>query len=303
MRLGVNIPNHGPGTDAAVLERWARVSESLGFDLVMVSDHVAITEDVSVPYPAPFHDPFTTLAWLAGRTERIRLGTTVVIMPYRHPVLTAQLGASVHRVSGGRFVFGVGVGWAKQEFAALGLEFKRRGAMTDDYLSALKKLWSGGIVDHHGEFADFEGVHASLSEAETGAGAGAGAAPPIWIGGNGDAGGIRRAVLFGDAWHPIEFTMPWLRAAVTRLAAAAETAGRPVPALAPRIKLRLTEAAASGDDRLTGVGTLNQVVEDLEELRELGADTVLLDTYFDDPQETLRPQRAWRDLAAVIERV
>jgi hypothetical protein len=97
--------------------------------------------------------------------------------------------------------------------------------------------------------------------------------------------------------------MPWLRAAVTRLAAAAETAGRPVPALTPRIKLRLTEAAAPGDDRLAGVGTLNQVVEDLEELRELGADTVLLDTYFDDPRETLRPQGAWRDLAAVIERV
>src|SRR4051795_5601199 len=85
----------------------------------MVSDHVVITPDVAQQYPAPFYEPFTTLSWLAGITGRIRLGTTVLIVPYRHPLVTARMAANLNDLSGGRLVLGVGVGWARQEFAAL----------------------------------------------------------------------------------------------------------------------------------------------------------------------------------------
>lgn len=224
--------------------------------------------------PGPFHDPFTTLAWLAGRTGRVRLGTTVLIMPYRHPALTAQMSASLHRLSGGRFVLGVGVGWARKEFAALGLPFERRGAMTDEYLRTMRQLWDG----------EAEGIEAALRPEEQ-------PGPPIWIGGNSDAG-VRRAVRTGDAWHPLGFTMPWIREAVPRMAESAEAAGRPLPELDPRIQLKLTGTAVDGDDRPAGVGTLDQVLADLRELRELGSETVLLDTYFDDPEETLHPETA-----------
>src|SRR5689334_11949261 len=127
VQIGVNVPNFGPGTDPATLERWARVVEGLGFDLLMVSDHVTVTPDVAGQYPPPFYEPFTTLAWLAGITKRIRIGTTVLIMPYRQPLLTARMAANLHLLSGGRFVLGVGVGWARQEFEALGVPFNRRG--------------------------------------------------------------------------------------------------------------------------------------------------------------------------------
>lgn len=259
------MPNFGPGTDPGVLRDWSQTVEGLGFDLLMVSDHVAITADVAEQYPEPFYEPFTLLSWLAGITRRVQLGTTVLIMPYRHPLLTARMGANLERLSGGRFVLGVGVGWARQEFAALGVPFERRGALTDEYLAVVREAWGDSI--------------------------------PLWIGGNSDAG-IRRAVRLGDAWHPLRNTVPWLTDAVGRLTATARAEGRAVPAFVPRIVLRLTEQPL-GEDRLAGEGTVEQIRGDLASLAALGAETVVLDPFAGDPDETLRPTVAWKALAAV----
>ena len=106
--MGVNVPNFGPGTDPGVLRGWAQTVEGLGFDLLMVSDHIAVTPDVAEQYPAPFYEPFTTLAWLAGLTSRIRLGTTVLIVPYRHPLLIARMAANLN----GSAAAGSSSGWA-----------------------------------------------------------------------------------------------------------------------------------------------------------------------------------------------
>ncbi|WP_101784704.1 LLM class flavin-dependent oxidoreductase [Nonomuraea indica] len=277
MQIGVNVPNFGPGTDPATLRRWARTVEGLGFDLLMVSDHVAVTPDVAEQYPAPFYEPFTTLSWLAGVTDRVRLGTTVLIAPYRHPLLVARMAANLNDLSGGRLVLGVGVGWARQEFAALGAPFQRRGALTDELLTTLRAAW-----------ADSGDYRAGTI--------------PLWVGGNSDAG-LRRAVRLGDAWHPLRNTLPWLREAAGRMKAVAAEEGRPVPGFAPRVVLRLTSSPVTGPGRLAGEGTIDQVAADLEELALLGAGTVVLDPFGGDPRETLRPQAAWRDLAAVAARL
>src|SRR5690242_1498780 len=234
--MGVSVPNFGPGTRPDVLLRWARTVEGFGFDLLMVSDHVAITPDVATQYPAPFYEPFTTLAWLAGITDRIGLGTTVLIIPYRHPLLVARMAANLDQLSGGgRLVLGVGVGWARQEFEALGVPFTRRGALTDEYLDTMRAAWRDGGEDYR-------------------------AGPiPLWIGGHSDAG-LRRAVRLGEPWHPLRFRMPWLREALDRLAALAAEQGRPVPPLAPRIVLRLTDTPVTDPDRRAGEGTLDQVL-------------------------------------------
>jgi alkanesulfonate monooxygenase SsuD/methylene tetrahydromethanopterin reductase-like flavin-dependent oxidoreductase (luciferase family) len=272
VRLGVNVPNFGPGTRPDVLRQWAQTVEGLGFSLLMVSDHVAVTPDVAEQYPAPFYEPFTTLAWLAGQTQ-IRLGTTVLIVPYRHPLLVARMAANLSDLSDGRLVLGVGVGWAAQEFAALEVPFARRGQLTDDYLRAIRAAWQDEQDYRAGQI-------------------------PLWIGGNSDAG-LRRAVRLGDAWHPLRFTMPWLREAADRLVQVAGQQDRPVPELAPRIMLRLTGDVVTGPGRLAGEGTIDQVTADLAELRLLGASTVLLDPFHGDPGETLHPETAWRALAAV----
>jgi alkanesulfonate monooxygenase SsuD/methylene tetrahydromethanopterin reductase-like flavin-dependent oxidoreductase (luciferase family) len=273
VRLGVNVPNFGPGTRPDVLRQWALTVEGLGFSLLMVSDHIAVTPDVAEQYPAPFYEPFTTLAWLAGQTRQIRLGTTVLIVPYRHPLLIARMAANLSDLSDGRLVLGTGVGWAEQEFAALDVPFARRGQLTDDYLRAIRAAWQ----DEH----DYRAGRI-----------------PLWIGGNSDAG-LRRAVRLGDAWHPLRFTMPWLREAADRLTRVAREQGRPVPELAPRIVLRLTDDVVTGAGRLAGEGTIDQVTADLAELQLLGAGTVLLDPFHGDPAETLHPETAWRALAAV----
>ncbi|SDT74910.1 Flavin-dependent oxidoreductase, luciferase family (includes alkanesulfonate monooxygenase SsuD and methylene tetrahydromethanopterin reductase) [Streptomyces sp. TLI_053] len=275
MKIGVNVPNFGPGTDPAALLTWARTVEGLGFDLLMVSDHVAITPDVAVRYPAPFYEPFTTLAWLAAHTDRVRLGTTVLIAPYRHPLLTARTAANLDALSGHRLVLGVGIGWARQEFAALGVPFEQRGRLTDEHLRRLRTAWA--------DTADY-GTRRI----------------PLWVGGNSDAG-LRRAVRLGDAWHPLRPTTPWLCEAAHRLRAYAEEHALPVPAFAPRIALRLTPAPVAGPTRLAGEGSIEQISADLARLRLLGADTVVLDPYHGDPEQTRDPAPAREALAAVAD--
>jgi alkanesulfonate monooxygenase SsuD/methylene tetrahydromethanopterin reductase-like flavin-dependent oxidoreductase (luciferase family) len=214
---------------------------------------------VAVRYPEPFFEPFTTLSWLAGITTRVRLGTTVIVLPYRHPLLVARMASNLDQLSGGRLVLGVGAGGARQEFAALGVPFTERGRLTDQCLAVLRQEW---------------GAESSI---------------PIWVGGNSDAA-LRRSVKFDAAWHPLRFTMPFLCDAVTR---------HSPPALAPRIALRLTTSPVADQERLAGTGNLEQVLDDLDELRRLGADTVVLDPYHGDPEETRRPDTAWRALTTV----
>ncbi|MFD4535548.1 TIGR03619 family F420-dependent LLM class oxidoreductase [Kitasatospora sp. NPDC058397] len=275
MQLGVNVPNFGPGTDPGVLREWARTSEGLGFDLLMLSDHVTITPDVAVRYPEPFYEPFTTLSWLAGLTTDLRLGTSVLILPYRHPLLTARLAANLSRLSGGRFVLGVGVGWARQEFDALGVPFAARGRLTDEYLGVLRDAWRPETPG-------------APETQETGTG-GHAAPTPVWVGGHSEAA-IRRAVRFGDAWHPLRLPLPLMRSIL---------AEHSLPGFSPRIALRITEAPVDDPERPAGVGTVEQVLDDLDQLRLLGADTVVLDPYHGDPEETRRPRAAWQALTTV----
>ena len=191
MQFGVNILNFGPGVSPANMLRWAQTAESLGYHSILISDHVAITPSVGQRYPEPFFDTFATLSWLAGQTQRVRLGTTVCVLPYRHPVLTARLAANVDNLSDGRFIFGVGVGNPVDEYAALGLPHDRRGALANESLRAILALWSGeSLVSFHGRLVSFDDV-SPIRPQQT-------PHPPIWVGGASDAA-LRRAARFGDA--------------------------------------------------------------------------------------------------------
>ena len=296
MKFGVNLINFGPGVSPDSLLRWTQFAEAVGYLLVMISDHVAVTADVNEIYPAPFYDPFIALSWLAGATSTVKLGTTVIIIPYRNPLLVARMSANLDQVSGGRFILGVGAGWAAQEFEALGVPFHHRGAMTDDYLAAIKTLWTNDVASYHGRFVSFDDVRNGPRPAQT-------PHPPIWVGGHSDAA-LRRAVRFGDAWHPIGFRIDWMRdTALPRLRDIAESEGRPVPVLCPRIKIALSTSTIEDAGRLAGEGTLAQVRGDLEALESMGADFVLLDTYLDEPEATRSHEGSWRTLATLAEEV
>ena len=296
MKVGVNLLNFGPGVSPESLSRWTEIAETLGYHLVMISDHVAVTPDVEGRYPAPLYDPFTTLSWLAAKTRRVALGTTVVIIPYRSPLLVARMGANLDQLSGGRFILGVGVGWAQQEFDALGVPFRSRGAMTDEYLEAIKVLWTNEIASYEGRFVSFADVWTAPLPVQS-------PHPPIWVGGSSDAA-LRRAVRLGDGWHPIRIRVDWLRdEGLRRLREIAEREERPVPALCPRIRLKITDAPVDDAERAAGHGTLDQIRADLDALERLGAEYVLLDTYFDDPEATKDHESAWSMLATLAHRV
>jgi probable F420-dependent oxidoreductase len=295
VKLGVNILNFGGDTSPETLRGWARFAEEAGFSIAMISDHVALTPDVSAIYPAPFYDPFTTLAWLAGQTETIELGTTVAILPYRHPLLTARIAANIDQFSGGRFVLGVGISWSEDEYTALGIPFDRRGAIADEHLAAIVELWSADVASMNGEFASFRDVQTGPRPARR-------PHPPIWVGGS-SGPGIRRTARFGDAWHPIDPRLPWLRdTGVPRLREAAEAAGRLVPALCPRINIDVADADLDEDRRRTGVGSLAQILNDLDALAALGADCVVLDTYTGRPEGRRPAAEDWRTLDTVAAR-
>lgn len=194
----------------------------------------------------------------------------MLVAPYRHPLLVARMAANLSELSGDRLVLGVGIGWARQEFAAPGVPFERRGVLTDELIAALREAWRD---------AGYRAGHV-----------------PIWVGGQSD-GALRRAVRLGDAWHPLRQTPQGWQESVARLRKVAEREGRPLPALAPRIALRLTDAPLG--DRLLGEGTVDQVVGDLERLRVEGAQAVVLDPYSGDPEQTRTPELAWHALAVI----
>jgi probable F420-dependent oxidoreductase len=211
MRIGVTLPNYGPLATADNLTRLARHAEALGFDSVWVADHLVAPRDVASVYPfderaAPqparmdnlvdFYEPLMTLAYLAAATRALRLGVSVYVVPYRNPVVTAKLVATLDALSGGRVIFGAGVGWLREEFRAVGADPAVRGRVTDEYLEVCRRLWSDDL-------ASFSGAHYELPPVRNGPKPVQRPWPPIWIGGNSDAA-LRRAIALGDGLHLID---------------------------------------------------------------------------------------------------
>ena len=157
MKVGLKLVHSGPGATPELMLRWTRYAESLGFHLLMTADHIALTREVLGSYPAPYFEPFTNMAWLAAQTTKMEFGTTVIVVPYRNPLLLAQLCTNIDQLSGGRFIFGIGIGWAASEFDIVGAPHNKRGAMTDDYMQAIEQLWTNPQgASYKGQFISFE---------------------------------------------------------------------------------------------------------------------------------------------------
>lgn len=296
MKVGVNLINFGPGVSPASMKSWATLSEALGYHIIMTSDHIAITPDVQSRYPAPFYEPLSLLGWLAGVTTKIEIGTTVIIVPYRNPLELAKATANVDQLSDGRFILGVGIGWAQEEFHVLNAAYKSRGAVTNEYLAAVKLLWTQDMASYNGKFISFDDVHTAPRPIQT-------PHPPIWVGGPSDAA-MRRTVRYGDAWHPIRIQMDWFKnTGIPRLKEISDEEAKSVPELCPRIRLRLTDSPVTGSDRVVGEGDIDQVHRDLAELENLGCSYVILDTYADDLEAIKNNEISWRMLTTLAEKV
>jgi probable F420-dependent oxidoreductase len=213
-------------------ERWAEVSseaDRLGYESVWMPEHLVLPAEADggpyagadhppIPSDVPVFDVFACLSYLAGRTERIRFGTHVYNIGLRHPFVVARTVTTLDIVSGGRSEFGIGASWLEAEWDAVGLDFASRGRRVDDAISVCRELWTDPVVEHHGEFFDFEPVMFEPKPLQS-------PWPPMHIGGDG-AAALRRAALVGDGWIPMNHTVAQIPAAAARLAELRERAGR-----------------------------------------------------------------------------
>ena len=234
MKFAVAIRNMGPQSNRATIRACAKIAEQAGFDALFVSDHLCIPPDQTEGSGGRYLDVLATLAFLAGATEKIRLGVSVLVVPYRPAVLTAKQVATIQELSGERMILGVGVGWMKPEFAALGADMRKRGAITDETLSVIHHLFSADVPGaYDGPLVKFPSF-VFLPRPKR---------PPIWVGGNGPAA-MNRTLKFGDGWHPM-LPASELKAKVEELHSRARTAGRELPEIIVRRGLRLDDTAAA----------------------------------------------------------
>jgi len=190
VHFGVILPNYGKDASPDAIRRTAALAEELGFDSVWTTEHIIVGPEGVDPY-GRVYDPLVTLGWIAGWTERLGLGTSIVLVPLHNPMHLAKEVATLQELSGGRFTLGVGMGWHRHEFDFMGVEFKGRGRRADEAIRLMRALWKGER-DFEGEFWSF---HAATSEPHPSP------LPEIWVGGSSERA-IRRALELGDAWHP-----------------------------------------------------------------------------------------------------
>jgi len=233
MRLGLVINNNGAPALEAV-RRLPALAEEAGYDSVWVTDHVVGVRSFEPVYGGTWMEPVTSLTYMAATTSRIRLGMGVLVVPYRDPVLTAKMIATIDRLSDGRVDLGIGTGWAKSEYHALGrgVFFEPRGKVTDESIALMLRCWEGGEFGWDGEFFRFRNIRFDPVPVQR-------PRVPLWIGSRtGQAAPIRRVAKYADVWHPTGLSPAELRRTGDELD---DRAGRAV-----RRTVRLSRSDADG---------------------------------------------------------
>lgn len=283
MQLGVFLPISGRATGPDTLMAAAQSAERQGFDAVWSADRVVTPWKIETSYPystnhefivppdRPFLDSFTCLAFLAGCTEKIMLGISVLVLPYRHPLYWTRVAASIERLSRGRLIMGVGVGWMEEEFAALNVPFKERGRITDEQLEIVEQLWTQEHITYEGQYyhlRDLAFYPKPIQQPRI----------PIWVGGEGRAA-QKRTARYGDAWFPyyVEITPAQLHAGFDNVLRLAEQFGRNPQSikLTCCLAIELTQQAVPQDERFVR-GSSEQVVEALRAYRDIGVEHIAL---------------------------
>ena len=222
--IGLFAVNSHACTDAEVAARIAALAEQLAYDSLWAGEHVVVPSPRVEPSPMepdePILDPLVALAHLAGRTERIRLGTGVIILPQRNPLVLAKQVASLDVLSGGRLLLGLGVGYLEPEMTAVGVPMEGRGTRSDEYLAAMRSLWQDEAPAHHGRHVDFDGVDAHPRPLQR--------PIPVVIGGH-SAAAHRRAARDADGWYGFMLGLRAMAAQRDSIRDAVEQAGRERP--------------------------------------------------------------------------
>jgi probable F420-dependent oxidoreductase len=311
MQLGFNLPISGPTSTPREMTRVALEGEAMGYDYLTLTDHVVLP-DMSVPgYPysesgefmsnAPTtrHEQLTATAFIAAKTQRIRLVLAVMVVPHRPAVLAAKMLTTIDVLSEGRLVVGIGAGWLKAEFdAVVTTPFAERGAVTDEYLGAFRTLWTEPHARYEGRYTRFSDLVFEPRPVQN-------PHPPIWVGGE-SGPSLRRAARFGDAWYPIGSnnkhlldTLPRLAAGIARLRKLTADAGRDPASVSVVYRVKrygdaVPPVASDGERRLFS-GSIEDIVADLRGLRDLGVTAIDVEVEGHDADETLTNMRRFKE--------
>ncbi len=204
MQFGVNVPNYGVHASLETMVRVAEAADELGYDMLWVAERLVVPDPANQGWSKrdpTAYEPLVTLAFLASMTRKVRLGTNILIAPFRNPLVLARQAASLDRLSGGRLILGLGLGWMTEEFQAAGIEFKERGLRTDETIDLLREVWENRRPSYSGRFVQFPPVHFEPKPLQK--------RIPIWIGGTSDAA-LRRVVRRGDGWTPTGLSLEQL---------------------------------------------------------------------------------------------
>jgi probable F420-dependent oxidoreductase len=307
MRYGFYLPTRGACATPDALEAIVTRGEALGFTSVMVADHLVFPTEIRSRYPYTVSgdfpgggdalDQLSLLTFVAAHTRALRLVTSVMILPHRHPVLTAKMLATIDVLSRGRLTVGVGVGWMREELQALGApDFDRRGAVSDEHIRIFKALWTQSPASFEGQFYRFPSLRCLPQPVQK-------PHPPIWIGGH-SAAALRRAARHGDGWHPVgaNAAVPLrpaeLRVLLEELYRLTEKEGRDPSRLTITFKAPVFDADVSdGGERRPFCGAPGQILEDVDTYARLGVSELVFDFRSERLAETLERMERFAALA------
>jgi probable F420-dependent oxidoreductase len=309
--IGCSLPTSGPLTDPDSIARLAAEAEALGFDYATVSDHIVIPADIESRYPysdsgefpsgtqVDRHEQLMEAMYIATVTTKLRIVTSVMVVPHRPAMLTAKLVATLDVLSKGRLTLGIGVGWMEEEFLAVGTPpFAERGAVTDEYMMACKELWTKDSPAFEGKYTKFSNVTFRPKPAQT-------PHPPIWIGGE-SGPAMRRTARYGDAWYPIgtnpQFPMDTLtryKAGIAKVRKLTTDAGRDPAYVAMAYRVSAPpgtrpKATVDGERKLF-TGDAADYVGDIKALRDLGVTSLDFGLYGPTLDGSLGSMRRFRD--------
>jgi probable F420-dependent oxidoreductase len=290
MRFGLALPQYRPGASREGIDAAADACERLGWDSVWTTDHVLPDHSPRAADYAVLYEALATLAYLAGRTSRVRLGTSVIVVPMRNAVLLAREVATIDGLSGGRMTLGVGVGWSEAEFSNLGLDdvFHRRGAYLNESIAIWRHLWSGSEEPFKGKFHAFHDYAFAPLPPQ-------GAALPIIVGGGSEAA-LRRAGELADGWHSTGTGPDLFAEKVPLVREFARVAGRPEPAFSARIRVRFDPRGTSGGPYVMS-GTPEEMRADVDGFAKAGASLLVIDLMETDPARSVAAiERFHRDV-------
>lgn len=290
VKLGFQVLNAGPLATPANVVEMARRAEALGYDSIVVTDHIVIPRHIESRYPynrtgrlfvppdADYLEPISMLCFLAGATKTIRFGPSVLVLPYRNPILTAKMLATIDVLTGGRLFIGVGAGWLAEEFAAMGSPpFGSRGAVTDEWIEIFIKLWTEDNPTFEGKFYQIREIGCFPKPVQK-------PHPPIFVGGN-SRPAIRRAARYAQSWHAFRVPAGDLPPLLAYLREQLRAHGRPPGACGFSVRYGVRVVGPRGDATRRDpeepgrvfVGTAEQVAEQLKPIVDLGPTHAIFD--------------------------